>query len=84
MNKLKELLNFYITSINSLYIILVWSCLVFVWFMFVVIFAYIYCCYLSLKKKKLKLRIMFGGSINFGVMLRPQHFYNKSYVKSCY
>ena len=23
---------------------------------------------------------MFGGRINFGVMLRPQYFYNKSYV----
>ena len=27
---------------------------------------------------------MFGGKINFGVMLRLQHFYNKSYVKNCY
>ena len=27
---------------------------------------------------------MFGGRINFGVTLRPQHFYNKSYAKNCY
>ena len=27
---------------------------------------------------------MFEGRINFGVMLYPQHFYNKSYAKSCY
>ena len=27
---------------------------------------------------------MFGGIINFEVMLRSQHFYNKSYAKSCY
>ena len=27
---------------------------------------------------------MFGGRINFGVMLHPQHFYNKSYAKICY
>ena len=26
---------------------------------------------------------MFGGRINFGVMLRPQYFYNKSYAKNC-
>ena len=28
--------------------------------------------------------IMFGGRINFEVMLCPQYFYNKSYAKSCY
>ena len=27
---------------------------------------------------------MFGDIINFGVMPYPQHFYNKSYAKSCY
>ena len=27
---------------------------------------------------------MFGGRINFGVMLLSQHFYNKSYAKSYY
>ena len=27
---------------------------------------------------------MFGGRINFRVMLRSQHFYNKSYAKSYY
>ena len=27
---------------------------------------------------------MFGGRINFGAMLCVQHFYNKSYAKSCY
>ena len=27
---------------------------------------------------------MFGGKINFEIMLHPQHFYNKSYTKSCY
>ena len=27
---------------------------------------------------------MFGGRINFGVMLRPQRFYNKSYAKNYY
>ena len=27
---------------------------------------------------------MFGGRINFGVMLYPQYFYNKSYAKSHY
>ena len=25
---------------------------------------------------------MFGGRINFGVMLYPQHFHNKSYAKA--
>ena len=57
----------------------------FVWFMFIVIWANIYCCYLSFffffKKG---LRIMLGGRIDFGVMLCSQHFYDKSYVKSCY
>ena len=27
---------------------------------------------------------MFGGIINFGVMLRPQYFYNKFYAKNYY
>ena len=27
---------------------------------------------------------MFGGRINFGVMLCPQYFYNKSYAKNYY
>ena len=27
---------------------------------------------------------MFQGRINFGVILRLQHFYNKSYEKNCY
>ena len=27
---------------------------------------------------------MFGGIINFEVMPCLQHFYNKSYAKSCY
>jgi len=27
---------------------------------------------------------VFGGKINFGVMLCPQNFYNKSYAKSYY
>ena len=27
---------------------------------------------------------MFEDKINFGVMLGLQHFYNKSYAKSCY
>ena len=27
---------------------------------------------------------MFGGRINFEVMLRLQYFYNKSYTKCCY
>ena len=27
---------------------------------------------------------MLGGRINFGVMLRPQYFYNKSYAKNYY
>ena len=26
---------------------------------------------------------MFEGRINFGIMLCPQYFYNKSYAKSC-
>ena len=59
----------------------------FVWFMFIVIWANIYCCYLSFfffLKKKRGLRIMFGGKIDFGVMLCSQHFYDKSYAKSCY
>ena len=31
-------------------------------------------------KKKKGLNIMFGGKINFGVILCPQHFYNNSYA----
>ena len=27
---------------------------------------------------------MFRGRIDFGVMLCPQYFYNKSYTKNCY
>ena len=27
---------------------------------------------------------MFGGKINFGVILCLQHFYNKFYAKNCY
>ena len=27
---------------------------------------------------------MFEDRINFGVILRPQHFYNKFYTKNCY
>jgi len=27
---------------------------------------------------------MFGGRINFEIMLHPQYFYNKSYAKNCY
>ena len=27
---------------------------------------------------------MFGGRINFGIMLRSQYLYNKSYAKNCY
>ena len=58
----------------------------FVWFMFIVIWANIYCCYLSFFffRKRKGLRIMFGGRIDFGVMICSQYFYDKSYAKNCY
>ena len=57
--------------------------------MFVVIWANIYCCYLSFFIflfffinfiKGIK-DYVWRGRINFEIILRPQYFYNKSYGK---